>query len=673
MAWTPGSRRRIVLWTVALLLVLDVARSVYARAGHAQPESRWEPDPKDYANLTWPPGEDAPADGPVPKVYARYCATCHGPDGRANGPAAPEMIPRPLDFTQGQFKYKSTPAGQPPSDADLERTIVKGLQASAMPYFGDILGADDVRRLVAHIKTLSSAFTTPPQPLTVSPRVPPDASSIARGRSLYAAQGCPQCHGPDGRSRAKLADAKGHTVFPTDLTAPWTFRGGSEPEQVWLRLTTGLAPGPMPSIAGHTTPGERWDIVNYVLSLARVAPWEPGGKLDGPGHHADPRTRGEYLVHGETCGLCHNQLNSTGIYRTDEAYLAGGQRALVYPQAVFVGSNLTSDPETGVGKWTPEQIASALRTGRAPDRLISMWGMPWMHLYNFTQEDAVAVGHYLKTVRPVFNRIPDPLRYGFVETVVAKMTRPFPAADPLRASWADGNYGKIGPGLSRAVPNHVLIWAQWLVLAAGVVLFVRATPPGQRRPRRFRTWAALVGLPLLGWVNYQRPVLRIFPPALIANVATGDIPRPDPARLGSPERAALAERGRYIYAISTCAMCHGNDGSGGKRISWIPHGTLYMSNVTPDVETGIGLWSDAEIARAIRGGISRGGRVLHWQGMPWDYLSNFDEEDIRAVVAYLRTLPPVKHQVPAMRPPNPDDCAIYTFWIHPSTTAGCAR
>jgi len=70
-------------------------------------------------------------------------------------------------------------------------------------------------------------------------------------------------------------DAKGYPVITRDLTAPWTFRGGSQPEQVWLWLTTGMTLSPMPSFADATTPEERWDLVNYILSLARIPPWEP--------------------------------------------------------------------------------------------------------------------------------------------------------------------------------------------------------------------------------------------------------------------------------------------------------------------------------------------------------------------------------------------------------------
>jgi hypothetical protein len=64
------------------------------------------------------------------------------------------------------------------------------------------------------------------------------------------------------------------------LTAPWTFAGGSDAADLWRRLTTFSSLSPMPSFADVTTPGERWDLVNYVLSLARRAPWEPGGRLE---------------------------------------------------------------------------------------------------------------------------------------------------------------------------------------------------------------------------------------------------------------------------------------------------------------------------------------------------------------------------------------------------------
>ena len=56
-------------------------------------------------------------------------------------------------------------------------------------------------------------------------------------------------------------------------------------------------------------------------------------------------------------------------------------------------------------------------------------------------------------------------------------------------------------------------------------------------------------------------------------------------------------------------------------------------------------------------GVGRDGRTLHWQGMPWDLTSNWSEEDRRAMLAYLRALPPV----PEPRPPRVDDPVADTF------------
>ena len=129
----------------------------------------------------------------------------------------------------------------------------------------------------------------------------------------------------------------------------------------------------MPAFETVLSPTQRWDLVNYVLSLARKAPWEPGGTLDGLGHSADPVKRGAYLIHAEMCGLCHTQINRTGIYRSDDFYLAGGMRV---DMGHLVSRNLTGDRITGLGEWTNEQIIEALRNGRTPDRVLNVLDMP---------------------------------------------------------------------------------------------------------------------------------------------------------------------------------------------------------------------------------------------------------------------------------------------------------
>ncbi len=78
-------------------------------------------------------------------------------------------------------------------------------------------------------------------------------------------------------------------------------------------------------------------------------------------------------------------------------------------------------------------------------------------------------------------------------------------------------------------------------------------------------------------------------------------------------------------------------------------GVYYARNITPDVETGLGGWTDGEIVRAIREGIRKDGRVL-FPIMPIDPLHGLSDDDVLALVAYIRTIPPVRNVVPEREP-----------------------
>jgi mono/diheme cytochrome c family protein len=564
----------------------------------------------------------------------------------------------------------------------LIHVVENGLQASAMPFWSDVLSAEEISAVVSYIQGFSEGFDEAPQDsLAAPPRVPPDQASIERGASLFA-EHCTSCHGADGRRRLTLVDSKGYPVISRDLTAPWSFRGGSEPEEIWLRITTGLLPSPMFAFDTLLTDEERWDVVNYLLSIARVPPWQSGGVLDGPGHQADLLKRGEYLTHLEMCGLCHTQINPEMIYSGDQYYLAGGMGIPAYPQGTFVSRNLTPDERSGLGRWTVQEIADAIRNGKSKERYLNLWGMPWMFFHSLQQEDALAIATYLKSRPPVTNRIPLPLKYGFVETVIAKSLYSSgfpPIAGPDKLIYKSGNYGRATRGvLPRAWPQPLMIGLQWLVIVIGVVAYVvvtlhkRAWPRGRRG--RLRLLLSLVAFSLLGfllWVIYSTPVLPFIPPVQINRAVTTDIHDAKAGNFATPEQAALAGRGEYLFTVTSCAFCHGADGSGGAKISMKSFGTLWTRNITSDVTTGIGAWSDQEISRAIRSGVAKGGRALHWQGMIWDHLSNLDEEDVAALLVYLRTLPPVTNEVPTPVPPAANDCDEYTFFLVDSRTPGC--
>jgi mono/diheme cytochrome c family protein len=345
-------------------------------------------------------------------------------------------------------------------------------------------------------------------------------------------------------------------------------------------------------------------------------------------------------------------------------------RVRAWPHPTFVSRNLTSDSETGIGKFSPEQIATTIRNGRRPDRLLDPWGMPWFVLHAFAPEDAMAIGTYLTTMPPVQNRIPEPLRFGFIETLVGKLTAPLPAAIPYFLEYGDGNWGESGlsKGIARDSPQRVLENAQLLVLGLAIVLFILAGPREKRFPRGARGWAKALGfalglvlVALIARVIVDLP--QIIPADQLSQGVLGAVPVPDPKKHVAPEQMALARRGEYLFKVSSCAFCHGPDGSGGTKISWRPFGTLFARNISSDPEAGIGAWTDQEVARAIRSGLSRDGRQLHWQGMIWDQLSNLDEEDLRALLVYLRGLPPVRKSVPLPRSPSADDCELYRFFL----------
>jgi mono/diheme cytochrome c family protein len=112
---------------------------------------------------------------------------------------------------------------------------------------------------------------------------------------------------------------------------------------------------------------------------------------------------------------------------------------------------------------------------------------------------------------------------------------------------------------------------------------------------------------------------------------------------GTPSSPAEIARGRYIFGATGGCGCHtqpkGEPNAGGRRYDG-PYGTVYSSNITPDRQTGIGGWTDQQIITAIRLGRRPNGERLvpvH----PYPVFNGMAEEDVRAVVAYLRTTPPV--------------------------------
>lgn len=124
-----------------------------------------------------------------------------------------------------------------------------------------------------------------------------------------------------------------------------------------------------------------------------------------------PAERGRYLVQFGGCNDCHSPGYFFGK-TTPESYLSGSDVGFQLPSGTFVPPNLTPDEETGLGKWTEEEIVTALQTGVRPDGRVLAEIMPWRSFAKLTSADVKAIAAFLKSMEPVSHKVPEPLGPG---------------------------------------------------------------------------------------------------------------------------------------------------------------------------------------------------------------------------------------------------------------------
>ena len=268
--------------------------------------------------------------------------------------------------------------------------------------------------------------------------------------------------------------------------------------------------------------------------------------------------RGRYLVTTiMACGNCHTPKDANGVPIKDKE-LSGGATFTIPP---FNGtaSNITPDPETGIGNWSDDAIKRAITHGERPTNA-RLPGVPLAVMAaNFFKailpDDQTAIVAYLRSVKSVRNSVPDPV--------------------------------------------------------------------------------------------YRVPVRHDHYPEADAGYT--------PDMMSDP-----IKRGSYLVTVGHCMECHSPRergvsnygptglGKGGRRFSsadvqgfpanW-PGATA--PNITSHPEKGIGRWSDVEVKRAITQGISRDGRQLQ-PPMGYSFYRGISDPDLDAIVAYLRTVPPLE-------------------------------
>jgi cytochrome c oxidase cbb3-type subunit 2 len=220
-------------------------------------------------------------------VYDKYCVLCHGEKGDGKGHFSEATTPVPRDFRQGTFKWRTTPSGSLPTDADLERVLVTGLYGTSMSSMRTTLNHQQRLDVIAYIKTFSPRFATEkPEPaIPIPPEPAYTAESVKRGAAVYEKFNCSQCHGDgaegDGPSADDLTDDWGNAIVPYDLTEGHIKCGDGGPE-IYRVFIGGLNGTPMPSFADSISPAEAWDLVHFIQSLSPTYPKNTTGAPNKP-------------------------------------------------------------------------------------------------------------------------------------------------------------------------------------------------------------------------------------------------------------------------------------------------------------------------------------------------------------------------------------------------------
>jgi mono/diheme cytochrome c family protein len=132
----------------------------------------------------------------------------------------------------------------------------------------------------------------------------------------------------------------------------------------------------------------------------------------------------------------------------------------------------------------------------------------------------------------------------------------------------------------------------------------------------------------------------------------------DAAQAASLEQGGDAERGKHIFDAGDCASCHASPGQpdrlrlGGGVALGSPFGTFFPPNISPDLQDGIGSWRTIDLANALMSGVSPTGEH-YYPALPYTSYAHIRVTDVKDLMAYLRSLPPVQGRAPPHDLPFP--------------------
>lgn len=302
----------------------------------------------------------------------------------------------------------------------------------------------------------------------------------------------------------------------------------------------------------------------YVMVVGCTGKYVRPTTAESVGNSPEAIQRGSYIVNNvSSCGACHTTRENGDLANpTKTVFLGGGNTLSEHGMKLFI-PNITPDAETGIGKWTDDQVMRAIRDGVGADDKLMFPIMPFGSYQRMSDADVRAVTAYLKTV---------------------------PAA-PL-------------PGGKK---EHELPFYMSMAVSMGM--------------------------------THHRPA----------------------AGVPEPDRSDKVKYGEYLMWLGGCSDCHSLTSRGPREPTddqWfggadMPSdldgvGKVWAPNLTPDPETGLGKYSTEEIIAAIRAGKRLDGQMMAPpMSLFIPHIAGMTDEDLTALVSYLKSLKPVKKRVPA--------------------------
>ncbi len=366
---------------------------------------------------------------------------------------------------------------------------------------------------------------------------------------------------------------------------------------------------------------------------------------------AQPATaieRGLYLAQAGDCIACHTQPGGK---------LFAGGRAMPTPFGTLFTSNITPDPETGIGKWSAEAFYGMMHTGRSPDGGLLYPAMPFGAYTKVTREDSDAIFAYLQSVQPVqaANR-PHDLRFPYNNRalILGWRTLYFQEGtyqpDPVKsAEWNRGAY--LVQGLGHCSMCHTAINAlggssESAAFQGGLIPMQDWYAPSltSNRESGLGDWSITDISDLLRTGVSHRgavygPMAEVVYDSLqhmtgadtramslyLKDLAAGSPPAPQARTVPAQEGSLLMSLGRGVYEAQ-CVACHGAQGLGAP-----PHYPLLAGNQSIQMDSAVN-----PIRMVLNGGYPPGtaGNPMPY-GMP-PFAQSLSDDEVAAVVTYVR-------------------------------------